>query len=245
MISRAGSGCSVSFPDRPGRRGPARHRGAAPVGAGSTTPRSSTTSYRPLHWQPRDLRATPGLWTRRVTTRRRAPLPSARPAGPRHRVPRVGVRNNYGADPGARDPRHGPLGLTRPASDRPASWSTELAGRGGLAGRQLARAPGQRKTIPRRTAAGSALVRELGKIGRCGCRTPNARAGRFAEGTAPIWTLQRESGTGSDGSKPFVDALPPAAAPVRQDVSSSRTRWLGRDLSDQAIRQETRRRIWT
>jgi len=88
-------------------------------------------------------------------------------------------------------------------------------------------------------------VRELGK--NWYVRLPDsecAGARSFAERRRDYWVLLRETWDGVlDGSKPFVERAPAGQPPRFVKMFELEDSVLGRDLSDQAIRQETRRRI--
>ena len=193
----------------------------------------------PLHWQPRDLRPTPGLWTRRVTNlddglRYQC---AARWSGDTA-YPEWSCGSNYAPIPGreTRDmgrkdyqalDRHTRI-LVYGAS-QPGSW--------------LERQDNV-KTID--TGAGrEPLVRELGKNWYVRLPDGECAAGQaFAASRRAFWTLLRETWDGVlDGSGPFVERAPAGRPPRFARMFDLEDEAAGRDLSNGTVREETRRQI--
>jgi hypothetical protein len=193
----------------------------------------------PLHWQARDLRATPGLWTRRVTNLddglryQCAARWSADTA-----YPEWSCGKNYAPIPGRETRDMG-------RSDYQAlERSTRIVVYGASqAGSWLERQDNV-KTI-HGDAGRVPLVRELGK--NWYVRLPDAEcaAGRaFGEPRRAFWTLLRETWDGLlDGTGPFVERIPPGQPPRFAKMFDLEDAVLGRDLSDETVRRETRQRI--
>ncbi len=94
-------------------------------------------------------------------------------------------------------------------------------------------------------AGGVPLVRELGKNWYVRLPDGECAAGRaFAEPRRAFWALRRETWDGLlDGTGPFVERLPPGQPPRFAEMFDLEDSVLGRDLSDETLRRETRRRI--
>ena len=205
----------------------------------------------PLHWQPRDLRATPGLWTRRVTNL---------DDGLRYQCaarwtedtayPEWACGSNYAPIPGreTRDMGRSDYQALERSTRIVVYWASQGGGasQGGEAsqgGSWLERQDNV-KTI-HGDGGRVPLVRELGK--NWYVRLPDAECAggqAFAEAHRPIWTLLRETWDGVlDGSGPFVERAPAGQPPRFVKMFELEDSVLDRDLTDQAVRQETRRRI--
>lgn len=193
----------------------------------------------PLHWQARDLRATPGLWTRRVTNLddglryQCAARWSADTA-----YPEWSCGKNYAPIPGRETRDMG-------RSDYQAlERSTRIVVYGASqAGSWLERQDNV-KTI-HGDAGRVPLVRELGKNWYVRLPDGECAAGRaFAEPRRAFWTLLRETWDGLlDGTGPFVERIPSGQPPRFAKMFDLEDSVLGRDLSDETLRRETRQRI--
>jgi hypothetical protein len=188
----------------------------------------------PQRWEVRDLRGKPGQWTRRVTNlddglRYQCAAPWTSAGG----YPEWACAN-YAPIPGreTRDmSRSDYHALDR--STRIVAYGTSWLER-----------QNNVKTI--HTDAGRApLVRELGKTWYV--RLPDTECAvtvEFARERAPFWALLREVWDGVlAGDAPFVERTPPGQPPRFVRMFEIEEEYLGRDLSDPAVRAAARARI--
>jgi len=192
----------------------------------------------PLSWQARDLRATPGLWTRRVTNLDDGLRYQCAARWSEDRAYPEWSCANYAPIPGRETRDMG-------RSDyQTLQRGTRIMVYGAAQGGSWLERQDNVKTI-HNDSGRVPLVRELGK--NWYVRLPDAECAggqAFAEAHRSIWTLLRETWDGVlDGSKPFVERAPAGQPPRFVKMFELEDSVLGRDLSDQAIRQETRRRI--
>lgn len=192
----------------------------------------------PLHWQVRDLRATPGLWTRRVTNLddglryQCAARWSGDTAYPEWSC------SNYAPIPGRETRDMG-------RSDyQTLQRGTRIVVYGAAQGGSWLERQDNVKTIHGGTGR-TPLVRELGKTWYVRLPDAECAAGRaFAERRQAFWTLLRETWDGLlDGAGPFVERAPAGQPPRFVKMFDVEEDALGKDLSDPAIRQATRARI--
>ncbi|HZP36802.1 MAG TPA: DUF6607 family protein [Methylomirabilota bacterium] len=193
----------------------------------------------PSRWEPRDLRATPGLWTRRVTNLDDGPRYqcAARWSGDTA-YPEWSCGGNYAPIPGRETRDMGRKDYQ--ALDR----STRIIIYGASQPGSWLERQENVKTI--HTAAGrEPLVRELGK--NWYVRLPDAEcaAGQaFAAPRRAFWTLLRETWDGIlDGSKRFVERTPAGQPPRFVRMFELEDQATGRDLSSEQVREATRREI--
>ncbi len=188
----------------------------------------------PLHWQVRDLTATPGLWTRRVTNLddglryQCAARFAADTAYPEWSC------SNYAPIPGreTRDMRrsdYNALDRTTRIVTYGTSW-LERQDNVKVSHGEGGRAP---------------LAREAGK--NWYVRLPEtecAAAQAFARPRVAFWTVLRETWDGVlTGKAPFVERQPPGQPPRFVKMYQVEEDFLARDLSDPAVRQAARERI--
>jgi hypothetical protein len=192
----------------------------------------------PLHWHARDLKGTPGLWTRRVTNLddglryQCAARWSGDTAYPEWSCA------NYAPIPGRETRDMG-------RSDyQTLQRSTRIVVYGAAQGGSWLERQDNVKTI-HDDSGRTPLVRELGKTWYVRLPDPECAAGRaFAERRQAFWTLLRETWDSLlDGTGPFVERAPPGQPPRFVRMFGLEDDTLGRDLSDPAIRQATRARI--
>ena len=188
----------------------------------------------PLRWEVKDLRISPGLWTRRITNlddglryqcAARWKTDTAYPEW---------SCSNYAPIPGretrdmARADYH--------ALDR----ATRIVAYGGS---WLERQENV-KTI-HADGARTPLVRETGKnwyvrLPDSECTTAQA----FARPRQAFWAVLRETWDGVlTGGGPFVEATPPGQPPRFMKMYEVEEEYVGRDLSDPAVRSSARERI--
>ena len=136
--------------------------------------------------------------------------------------------------PGTRDARHGPLGLQHTGAGHPDR---------GYGGSWLERQENV-KTI-HADGARTPLVRETGK--NWYVRLPDAEcatAQTFAKPREAFWALLRETWdsvlTGADS---FVETVPPGQPPRFMKMYDVEEDYIGRDLTDPAVRSAARERI--
>ena len=192
----------------------------------------------PLHWQVRDLRATPGLWTRRVTNLddglryQCAARWSADTAYPEWSC------SNYAPIPGRETRDMG-------RSDyQTLQRGTRIVVYGAAQGGSWLERQDNVKTIHGGTGR-TPLARELGKTWYVRLPDAECAAGRaFAERRQAFWTLLRETWDGLlDGTGPFVERAPAGQPPRFVKMFDLEEEALGKDLSDPATRQATRARM--
>ena len=192
----------------------------------------------PLSWQARDLRATPGLWTRRVTNLDDGLRYQCAARWSEDRAYPEWSCANYAPIPGRETRDMG-------RSDyQTLQRGTRIMVYGAAQGGSWLERQDNVKTI-HNDSGRVPLVRELGK--NWYVRLPDAECAggqAFAEAHRSVWTLLRETWDGVlDGSGPFVERAPAGQPPRFVKMFELEDSVLDRDLSDQAIRQETRRRI--
>jgi len=192
----------------------------------------------PLNWQVRDLKATPGLWTRRVTNLddglryQCAARWSGDTAYPEWSC------SNYAPIPGRETRDMG-------RSDyQTLQRSTRILVYGTAQGGSWLERQDNVKTIHDDNGR-TPLVRELGKTWYVRLPDSECAAGRaFASPRQAFWTLLRETWDGLlDGAGPFVERAPAGQPPRFVKMFGLEDDALARDLSDPAIRQATRGKI--
>ncbi len=192
----------------------------------------------PLNWQVRDFRATPGLWTRRVTNLddglryQCAARWSGDTAYPEWSC------SNYAPIPGRETRDMG-------RSDyQTLQRSTRIVVYGAAQGGSWLERQDNVKTI-HDDSGRTPLVRELGKTWYVRLPDSECAAGRaFAERRQAFWTLLRETWDSLlDGTGPFVERAAPGQPPRFVKMFGLEAAALGRDLADPAIRQATRAKI--
>ncbi len=192
----------------------------------------------PLNWQVRDLRATPGLWTRRVTNLDDGLRYQCAARWRDDRAYPEWSCSNYAPVPGRETRDMGRKDYQ--ALQRGTQLVIYGAGHGGSwLERQdnVKTIHGDDGRVP--------LVRELGR--NWYVRLPDsdcAGARAFAERRRGYWALLREVWDGLlDGKAPFVERAPAGQPPRFARLLDVEDDVVGRDLSDPAVREETRRRI--
>lgn len=192
----------------------------------------------PLHWQVRDLRATPGLWTRRVTNLDDGLRYQCAARWSEDRAYPEWSCANYAPIPGRETRDMGRSDYQ--ALDR----KTRIVVYGAAQGGSWLERQDNVKTI-HGDGGRTPLVRELGK--NWYVRLPDAEcagARGFAERRRAYWTLLREVWDGLlDGSRPFVERAPPGQPPRFVKMFAVEEDAIARDLSDPATRQTIRERI--
>lgn len=192
----------------------------------------------PLHWQARDLRATPGLWTRRVTNLDDGLRYQCAARWSEDRAYPEWSCSNYAPIPGRETRDMG-------RSDyQTLQRGTRIVVYGAAKGGSWLERQDNVKTI-HDDRGRTPLVRELGKTWYVRLPDSECAAGRaFAERRQAFWALLRETWDGLlDGTGPFVERAPPGQPPRFVRMFDLEDDALGRDLSDPAIRQATRARI--
>ena len=192
----------------------------------------------PLHWQVRDLRAAPGLWTRRVTNLDDGLRYQCAARWSLDRAYPEWSCANYAPIPGRETRDMGRSDYQ--ALDR----KTRIVLYGAAQGGSWLERQDNVKTI-HGDSGRTALVRELGR--NWYVRLPDAecaRARAFAEPRRAYWTLLRESWDGVlDGSRPFSERAPAGQPPRFVRMFSVEADAITRDLSEPATRQAVRQRI--
>jgi hypothetical protein len=188
----------------------------------------------PYRWEVKDLRASPGLWTRRVTNLDDGPRYQCAARWREDAAYPEWSCANYAPIPGRETRDMGRADYH--ALDR---WTRIIAYGGSWLERQE-----NVKTI--HAGGGRApLVRETGKTWYV--RLPDtecAAARAFAAPRAAFWALSRETWDGVlTGRAPFAEATPPGQPPRFMKMYEVEERYAGRDLTDPAIRAEARERI--
>ncbi|HUP34928.1 MAG TPA: DUF6607 family protein [Candidatus Limnocylindria bacterium] len=192
----------------------------------------------PLHWQVRDLRATPGLWTRRVTNLDDGLRYQCAARWSEDRAYPEWSCANYAPIPGRETRDMG-------RSDyQTLQRGTRIVVYGAAQGGSWLERQDNVKTI-HRDSGRVPLVRELGK--NWYVRLPDAEcagARTFAERRRDYWALLRETWDGVlDGAGPFVERTPPGAPPRFVKMFEVEDDAIARDLADPAVRQAVRERI--
>jgi hypothetical protein len=192
----------------------------------------------PLNWQVRDLRATPGLWTRRVTNLDDGLRYQCAARWSEDRAYPEWSCSNYAPIPGRETRDMG-------RSDyQTLQRGTRIVVYGAAQGGSWLERQDNVKTI-HDDRGRTPLVRELGKTWYVRLPDSECAAGRaFAERRQAFWTLLRETWEGLlDGTGPFVERAPPGQPPRFVRMFDLEEDALGRDLSDPAIREATRAKI--
>ena len=192
----------------------------------------------PLHWQVRDLRATPGLWTRRVTNLDDGLRYQCAARWSEDRAYPEWSCSNYAPIPGRETRDMG-------RSDyQTLQRGTRIRVYGAAQGGSWLERQDNVKTI-HDDSGHTPLVRELGKNWYVRLPDSECAAGRaFAERRHAFWNLLRGTWDGLlDGTGPFVERAPPGQPPRFVKMFDLEDDALGRDLSDPAIREATRARI--
>jgi hypothetical protein len=192
----------------------------------------------PLHWQVLDLRATPGLWTRRVTNLDDGLRYQCAARWSEDRAYPEWSCSNYAPIPGRETRDMG-------RSDyQTLQRGTRIVVYGAAQGGSWLERQDNVKTIHGQTGR-VPLVRELGK--NWYVRLPDAEcldARAFAERRRAYWALLRETWESLlDGSRPFVERAPSGQPPRFVKMFAVADDAIARDLSDPAIRQAVRARI--
>lgn len=188
----------------------------------------------PSRWEPRDLRSAPGLWTRRVTNLDDGLRYQCAAAWRTDTAYPEWSCSNYAPIPGreTRDMRRSDYQAlarsTRIVAYGP-SWLERQDNVKMLHG-EAGRTP---------------LARETGKTWYV--RLPDAEcalARAFAAPRRTFWALLRETWDGVlTGAGPFVEATPPGQPPRFVKMHEVEEAFVGRDLSDPAVRAAARARI--
>jgi hypothetical protein len=192
----------------------------------------------PLSWQVRDLRATPGLWTRRVTNLDDGLRYQCAARWSEDRAYPEWSCSNYAPIPGRETRDMG-------RSDyQTLQRGTRIVVYGAAQGGSWLERQDNVKTV-HDDRGRSPLVRELGK--NWYVRLPDAEceaARAFASPRQAFWTLLRETWDGLlDGTGPFVERAPPGQPPRFVKMFGLDEDALGKDLSDPVIREAVRARI--
>lgn len=192
----------------------------------------------PLHWQARDLRATPGLWTRRVTNLEDGPRYQCAARWSEDRAYPEWSCSNYAPIPGRETRDMG-------RSDyQTLQRGTRIMVYGAAQGGSWLERQDNVKTI-HSDSGRVPLVRELGK--NWYVRLPDvecAGALVFAARRRTYWTLLRETWDGVlDGSGPFVERAPAGRPPRFVKMFEVEDDAISRNLTDPAVRQAVRERI--
>ena len=187
----------------------------------------------PQIWQPRDLRATPHLWTRRVTNLDDGPRYQCAGAWTAGGYPEWSC-DSYAPVPG------------RETRDMGRSDYQALDRRTRIVayGSSFLERQNNVKTL-HAEGVRTPLVRELGKTwyvrlpeGEC------AVGAAFSRDRAAYWGLLRETWDGVlNGAGPFVERTPPGQPPRFVKMYEVEEQLMGRDLADPAVRVEARARI--
>ena len=192
----------------------------------------------PLHWQVRDLRATPGLWTRRVTNLDDGLRYQCAARWSEDRAYPEWSCANYAPIPG-RETRDMQRSDYQTLDRKTRIVLYGMAQGGSWLERQ------DNVKIIHGDAGRTPLVRELGR--NWYVRLPDAEcagARAFAERRRAYWALLRETWDGVlDGSRPFVERAPSGQPPRFVKMFAVEEDALTRDLSDPATREAVRRRI--
>ncbi|MGH7400886.1 MAG: DUF6607 family protein [Candidatus Rokuibacteriota bacterium] len=192
----------------------------------------------PLTWQVRDLRATPDLWTRRVTNLDDGLRYQCAARWSEDRAYPEWSCSNYAPIPGRETRDMG-------RSDyQTLQRGTRIVVYGAAQGGSWLERQNNVKTI-HLDSGRVPLVRELGK--NWYVRLPDAEcagARAFAERRRAYWALLRETWDGVlDGSGPFVERKPAGRPPRFVKMFEVEEDAITQDLSDPAVRQAIRERI--
>jgi hypothetical protein len=189
---------------------------------------------RPHVWQVRDLRATPGLWTRRITNLDDGLRYQCAAGWASGRGYPEWACANYAPIPGRETRDMGRRDYQALQRDtRIVSYGTSWLER-----------QDNVKTID---SGGSRipLARELGKTWYVRLPDAECAAGEaFARARRPFWTLRREVWDSVlVGDAPFVERAPAGQPPRFVRMGEVEDEYLGRDLSDPAVRAAARERL--
>ena len=188
----------------------------------------------PRSWQVRDLKATPGLWTRRVTNL---------DDGPRYQCAASWTGNT--AYPEWTCTSYAPIPGRETRDMRRADYDTlDRTTRLVAYGQSWLERQDNVKTI-HRDGVRTPLAREIGK--NWSVRLPDsecAAARAFAAPRQAFWELVREVWDGVlNGAGPFVEAAPPGQPPRFVKMHEIEEDYVGRDLADPVVRRAARERI--
>jgi hypothetical protein len=192
----------------------------------------------PLHWQVRDLRATPGLWTRRVTNLDDGLRYQCAARWSEDRAYPEWSCANYAPIPG-RETRD-----MQRSDYQTLDRKTRIVLYGIAQGGSWLERQDNVKVI-HGDAGRTPLVRELGR--NWYVRLPDAEcagARAFADRRRAYWALLRETWDSVlDGSRPFVERAPAGQPPRFVKMFAVEEDAITRDLFDPATREAVRRRI--
>ena len=188
----------------------------------------------PRSWQVRDLKATPGLWTRRITNL---------DDGPRYQC--AAIFREDTAYPEWSCSSYAPIPGRETRDMGRADYDTlDRTTRIVAYGASWLERQDNVKTV-HRDGARSPLAREVGK--NWSIRLPDAEcaaARTFAGPRQPFWDLVREVWDGVlAGTAPFVETTPPGQPPRFVRMHAIEEDYVGRDLSDPSVRRAARERI--
>jgi hypothetical protein len=192
----------------------------------------------PLHWQARDLRATPGLWTRRVTNLDDGLRYQCAARWTEDRAYPEWYCANYAPIPGRETRDMG-------RSDyQTLQRGTRILVYGAAQGGSWLERQDNVKTI--HTDSGRVpLVRELGK--NWYVRLPDAEcagARTFAERRRDYWALLRETWDGLlDGSGPFTERALAGRPPRFVKMFEVEEDAIAQNLADPTVREAVRQRV--
>jgi hypothetical protein len=192
----------------------------------------------PLHWQARDLRATPGLWTRRVTNLDDGLRYQCAARWSEDRAYPEWSCSNYAPIPGRETRDMG-------RSDyQTLQRGTRILVYGAAQGGSWLERQDNVKTL-HNDSGRVPLVRELGK--NWYVRLPDAEcagARAFAQRRRDYWVLLRETWDGLlDGSGPFIERAPAGRPPRFVKMFEVEDDAIARNLADPAVREAVRQRI--
>ena len=188
----------------------------------------------PRSWQVRDLKATAGLWTRRVTNL---------DDGPRYQCAARWTTDT--AYPEWSCSSYAPIPGRETRDMRRSDYDTlDRTTRIIAYGQSWLERQDNVKTI-HRDGTRTPLAREVGK--NWSVRLPDGEceaARAFAAPRQPFWSLVREVWDGIlAGTAPFVETAPPGQPPRFVKMYEIEEDYVGRDLSDPSVRRAARERI--
>jgi Family of unknown function (DUF6607) len=188
----------------------------------------------PRSWQVRDLKATPGLWTRRVTNL---------DDGPRYQCAARWTTDT--AYPEWSCSSYAPIPGRETRDMRRSDYDTlDRTTRIITYGQSWLERQDNVKTI-HRDGTRAPLAREVGK--NWSVRLPDgecAAARAFAAARQAFWSLVREVWDGVlTGTAPFVETAPPGQPPRFVKMYAVEEDYVGRDLFDPSVRRAARDRI--
>ena len=188
----------------------------------------------PRSWQVRDLKATPGVWTRRVTNL---------DDGPRYQCAARWTADT--AYPEWTCSSYAPIPGRETRDMRRADYDTlDRTTRIVAYGQSWLERQDNIKTI-HRDGARAPLAREVGKNWSIRLPESECEAARaFAAPRRAFWDLVREVWDGVlAGTAPFVETAPPGQPPRFVKMHEVEDAYVGRDLADPALRTAARDRI--